>query len=120
MVEEQAAARVDRIGQTKPVTIYRYLVENSIETVSDKPFHFGSVQTLKYGSQQMIRARQRKKLWIAKLSISQKHATAETEMSENLMVTNPCIVLFSAIPSLPSAGSERNVVTSGIADGMPS
>ena len=33
MVEEQAAARVDRIGQTKPVVIYRYFVENSIETV---------------------------------------------------------------------------------------
>ncbi|SLM38846.1 Zinc finger, RING/FYVE/PHD-type [Lasallia pustulata] len=32
MVEEQAAARVDRIGQTLPVVIYRYFVENSIET----------------------------------------------------------------------------------------
>lgn len=35
MVEEQAAARVDRIGQTRPIVIYRYFVENSIETVGD-------------------------------------------------------------------------------------
>ena len=33
MVEEQAAARVDRIGQTLPVVIYRYFIEDSIETV---------------------------------------------------------------------------------------
>ena len=33
MVEEQAAGRVHRIGQTRPVTINRYIVENSIEEV---------------------------------------------------------------------------------------
>ena len=31
MVEEQAAARVHRIGQTKDITVYRYIVENSIK-----------------------------------------------------------------------------------------
>jgi SWI/SNF-related matrix-associated actin-dependent regulator of chromatin subfamily A3 len=33
MVEEQAAARVHRIGQNKPVTIWRYIVQDSIEEV---------------------------------------------------------------------------------------
>lgn len=33
MVEAQAAARVDRLGQTKEVVIVRYIVENSIEEV---------------------------------------------------------------------------------------
>ena len=33
MVEAQAAARVDRLGQTNEVVIIRYIVENSIEEV---------------------------------------------------------------------------------------
>lgn len=33
MVEEQAAARIHRVGQSKPVTIWRYIVEDSIEEV---------------------------------------------------------------------------------------
>jgi SWI/SNF-related matrix-associated actin-dependent regulator of chromatin subfamily A3 len=33
MVEEQAAARVHRIGQTKEVTVWRYIVQDSIEEV---------------------------------------------------------------------------------------
>jgi len=31
MVEEQAIARAHRIGMDKPVTVWRYIVENSIE-----------------------------------------------------------------------------------------
>ena len=34
MLEEQALDRVHRIGQTKPVTIIRYIVKDSIEEVS--------------------------------------------------------------------------------------
>ena len=34
MVEAQAAARVDRLDQTKDVVIIRYVVDNSIEQVS--------------------------------------------------------------------------------------
>ena len=33
-VEEQACDRVHRIGQTKPVFIHRFLVENSVEVAS--------------------------------------------------------------------------------------
>ncbi len=33
MVEAQAAARVDRLDQDKPVTILRYIVKDSIEEV---------------------------------------------------------------------------------------
>lgn len=33
MVEAQAAARVDRLDQTKDIVIIRYVVENSIEQV---------------------------------------------------------------------------------------
>ena len=33
MVEAQAAARVDRLDQTKNILIYRYIVKDSIEEV---------------------------------------------------------------------------------------
>ena len=33
MVEAQAAARIDRLDQTKDITIIRYMVEGSIEEV---------------------------------------------------------------------------------------
>lgn len=44
MVEEQAAARVDRIGQTRPIVIYRYFVNNSIETVCYNQSHWILIQ----------------------------------------------------------------------------
>jgi SNF2 family DNA or RNA helicase len=34
MVEAQAVDRVYRIGQTQEVTVFRYIVPNSVETVS--------------------------------------------------------------------------------------
>jgi len=34
MVEAQAIDRVYRIGQTQEVTVFRYIVPNSVETVS--------------------------------------------------------------------------------------
>lgn len=34
MVEAQAVDRVHRIGQTRPVTITKYIVSNTVETVS--------------------------------------------------------------------------------------
>ena len=42
MVEAQAAARVDRLDQTKDVVIIRYIVEDSIEQVchARDPFRF--------------------------------------------------------------------------------
>ena len=36
MAEEQALARVHRLGQKNPVVTYRYIVKNSIEQVSRK------------------------------------------------------------------------------------
>lgn len=38
MVEAQAVDRVHRIGQTQEVTVIRYIVPNSVETVN-KPFY---------------------------------------------------------------------------------
>ena len=35
MVEAQAAARIDRLDQTKNIVIVRYVVEDSIEQVCD-------------------------------------------------------------------------------------
>lgn len=35
MVEAQAAARVDRLDQKKPIYIYRYVVKDSIEEVCE-------------------------------------------------------------------------------------
>lgn len=34
MMEKQAAARVHRLGQTREVTVNRYIVKNSVEEVS--------------------------------------------------------------------------------------
>jgi len=36
MVEAQAAARVDRLDQTKDIVIYRYIVKESIEEVKPR------------------------------------------------------------------------------------
>jgi len=33
-VEEQAVARVLRMGQTRSVTVFRYVIENTVEQVS--------------------------------------------------------------------------------------
>jgi SNF2 family DNA or RNA helicase len=46
MVEAQAIDRVYRIGQTQEVTVIRYIVPTSVETVSG-PF-FANVQFLRY------------------------------------------------------------------------
>ena len=72
----------------------------------------GLEQTLKYWVQQTIRARQRKKLWIAKLSTSQKRITAETEVSENIMVRKPALSLkrYSKL-IIPCTGSREDAVT---------
>ncbi|KAL8837873.1 MAG: hypothetical protein Q9170_002348 [Blastenia crenularia] len=59
MVEAQAAARVDRLDQEKNVTIVRYVVKNSIE--------------------KNITARQRHKLWLAKISMSSEPAAADLQ-----------------------------------------
>ncbi len=39
-VEEQAIARALRMGQTRPVTVVRYMVKNSIEEVSEAQASF--------------------------------------------------------------------------------
>ena len=39
MVEAQAVDRVHRIGQTQEVTVIRYIVPNSVETVRGPPDH---------------------------------------------------------------------------------
>ena len=48
MVEEQAASRVHRLDQTEEVTIYRYIVKDTIE--------------------EQIQKMQRRKKWLASLS----------------------------------------------------
>ena len=48
MVEEQAASRVHRLDQTEEVTIYRYIVKDTIE--------------------EQIQKMQRRKNWLASLS----------------------------------------------------
>ena len=37
MAEEQAIDRVHRLGQTIPVTAFRYIVKNSIDEVGPQP-----------------------------------------------------------------------------------
>lgn len=50
MVEAQAAARVDRLGQMKNITIYRYVVKNSIEEVRHAIFLLPAMQANTSGS----------------------------------------------------------------------
>jgi SNF2 family DNA or RNA helicase len=56
MVEEQAIARAHRIGQEKPVTVWRYIVKNSIE--------------------ENIVRKQKQKLYLAKIAHSSEEAKA--------------------------------------------
>ena len=53
MVEEQAASRVHRLDQTEEVTIYRYIVKDTIE--------------------EQIQKMQRRKKWLASLSQREKN-----------------------------------------------
>ena len=76
MVEAQAAARVDRLDQTKDVVILRYLVKNSIEQVFER--RYGN-QSLNLSDLQNIAARQRHKLWLAKLSTTSDPAFGPEE-----------------------------------------
>lgn len=63
----------------------------------------------------MIRARQKKKLWIAKLLTSQKNTTADTEMSENLMVREPrCLFMRYNKLTISCTGSREDAVILGI------
>ncbi|KAL6721440.1 hypothetical protein ACLMJK_000543 [Lecanora helva] len=64
MVEAQAAARVDRLDQDKRVHIWRYLVQDSIE--------------------QTIKASQRRKLWLAKLSRPCATAAEDREIADSI------------------------------------
>ena len=66
MVEAQAAARVDRLDQDKPVDILRYIVKDSIE--------------------ESIKARQKRKLWLAKISTAGAMRARETDMADDLQV----------------------------------
>ena len=66
MMEEQAAARVHRPGQTREVTINRYIVKNSVEEVSF--FTKLAFLSLSIIFHQVIRAKQTEKRGIAELS----------------------------------------------------
>ena len=71
MVEAQAAARVDRLDQTKDVVIIRYIVKHSIEEVHaiEKIYIFEEFEANTVF--QRIQARQKKKILYAKFSTSQ-------------------------------------------------
>lgn len=71
MVEAQAAARVDRLGQTKDVMIIRYIVKHSIEEVHSKKEIYISGKFEADPVFQRIQARQKRKILYAKFSTSQ-------------------------------------------------
>jgi len=68
MVEAQAAARVDRLDQTKDVYIYRYVVKDSIEEVCSR--HPIPLRKRANVAGQSIRNAQRVKLKDVELSVS--------------------------------------------------
>ena len=72
MVEAQAAARVDRLDQKKPIYIYRYVVKDSIEEVCKWTLR---IRNSGWQTLQRIQAMQRSKIQLAELSNSQKILT---------------------------------------------
>jgi hypothetical protein len=67
-IEEQAIARVIRMGQTRPVAIFKYITAGSIENVS-LPF-FTTIMTA--NKNQTVVKLQEKKTRIIKLSMQDK------------------------------------------------
>ena len=66
MMEEQAASRVHRLGQTREVTVNHYIVKDSVEEVSSSSISFRIANS---GPSQRIKRVQTHKIQIAELSV---------------------------------------------------
>ena len=66
-VEEQAIARAVRMGQTRPVTVMRYIVRRTVEEVHDDSTNLNKVRRLP--SLQNILILQQKKSTLAKFTL---------------------------------------------------
>lgn len=86
MVEAQAAARVDRLGQTKDVMIIRYIVKHSIEEVHSTEEIYISGKLEANPVFQRIQARQKKKILYAKFSTSQMSMDEMGDILDDLKV----------------------------------
>jgi hypothetical protein len=49
MVESQAIARVNRMGQTTNVRVVRYIMKGTVEEVRDTKLHQGTILTIAAG-----------------------------------------------------------------------
>lgn len=68
MVEAQAASRIDRLDQTKDITIWRYIVRDSIEEVSSVyAVLLPCIEARLTHETQHVRSRQTGKLELAQL-----------------------------------------------------
>lgn len=79
-IEDQAIARVVRMGQTRPVTVYRYIMNESVEQVF---LHIHSMLWILANSEQSVLKLQQRKTQIIKLSMQDKN---DDESDSNLDV----------------------------------
>lgn len=95
MVEAQAAARVDRLDQTKDIVIYRYIVKESIEEVRLPHRSVQFTPALLTALEQNIQKSQRHKLLDAELSHSSMAAGFDPDEDGSVLVgltkSNSCM-----------------------------
>lgn len=94
-LEEQALDRIHRIGQTRPVTTVRFIIENSFEQVRKSSSHHNSVNAC-----QNVMALQNRKRELADLALSTEPLKQADLSRKRLQVGRNVKSLFSVVAKL--------------------
>jgi hypothetical protein len=113
MVEVQAAARVDRLDQTKDIVIHRYIVKESFEEVTF-PLHpfVQFILALLTASEQNIQNLQRRKLQDVELSHSSMATGDDPNEDSSVLVGVSKLEVISSLTDIGIGDSPLKTYTS--------